>query len=213
MMPAKVKDYTGRRFGKLVVVEFAGIRALGTKGHSGAQWRCRCDCGNAVVIRRKYLAEGNSASCGCGRAEGLIRHGHAKAKGKHSRTYKIWTGMRARCSNPRLKSYKSYGGKGVHVCDQWNSFETFLADMGECPKGYSIERINPAGNYEPENCKWIPLQEQHNNKQKLNFCVLEGERMRLRQADKKLGRTLGYLSNWYVRGKEPPHIPNLKFEW
>lgn len=71
--------------------------------------------------------------------------------------------MRQRCLNPANKNYKDYGGRGITVCERWNSFENFLLDMGEKPEGYSIERKDNNGNYEPDNCEWIPRGDQNKN--------------------------------------------------
>jgi hypothetical protein len=212
-MPGKVKDYTGHRFGRLTVIAYAGSVSQGTKGHTGSAWKCLCDCGEERIVRRKSLTEGNTKSCGCLQREVLSKSCTTHGK-SHTRTWNIWSSMKSRCGNPNTSEYSAYGGRGIVVCDRWKqSFAAFYQDMGECPPGYSIERVNVNGNYEPANCKWIPLQAQHDNKQCVRFAILNGQRMRLRQADKILGRKLGYLSNWYMRGKEPPHIPNLKFEW
>jgi hypothetical protein len=82
--------------------------------------------------------------------------------------YNAWVHLRDRCTNPNNAAYKNYGGRGIAVCERWNSFETFLADMGPRPMGYSIERVNNDGNYEPNNCKWIPLREQTKNRRWAN---------------------------------------------
>lgn len=79
-------------------------------------------------------------------------------------TYKIWVGMRKRCNNPLCHSYPYYGGRGITYSDEWNSYEQFLADMGERPDGYSLDRINPEGNYCAENCRWIPISQQQSNR-------------------------------------------------
>ena len=72
--------------------------------------------------------------------------------------------MRTRCLNPNVKEFKHYGGRGIKICERWNYFENFLADMGPRPEGYSIERLNVNGNYEPDNCVWIPLADQVKNR-------------------------------------------------
>ncbi len=82
----------------------------------------------------------------------------------HYKAYSSWRGMHRRCESPKHKSYHHYGGRGIMVCDRWDSFESFLDDMGERPEGMSIERINVNGNYEPRNCKWATISEQNYNR-------------------------------------------------
>ncbi len=89
-----------------------------------------------------------------------------------SRTYRSWNQMRQRCTNPKHHAWHRYGGKGVRVCPEWNSFAGFLKDMGERPEGTSLGRIGDVGNYEPGNCQWQTDKEQakrgeHQNKAKL----------------------------------------------
>lgn len=89
----------------------------------------------------------------------IRRHGQSE-----TREYKAWTAMRERCLNPRAHNYYLYGGRGIRICERWNDFEKFFADMGPRPAGYSIERENNDGNYEPSNCRWIPMLEQSRNR-------------------------------------------------
>lgn len=79
-------------------------------------------------------------------------------------TYNSWLGMRERCSNPNHNRYRYYGGRGIRVCDRWQSFAAFLADMGEKPAGTSIDRVDLDGDYEPGNCHWATATEQARNK-------------------------------------------------
>ncbi|SRR6266550_4256032 len=97
---------------------------------------------------------------------GPLRHGHTSRHNKNgmSREYRIWAGMITRCTNPRNHTWKYYGARGISVCPQWHSFEKFFADMGNCPPGLSINRINNDGNYEPGNCNWATGEEQASNK-------------------------------------------------
>jgi hypothetical protein len=93
-------------------------------------------------------------------------HGHSRKRGERTgtTTYYIWAAMLQRCTNPRNKDWKLYGGRGITVCERWLSFSNFLADMGEKPDGLSVDRINVDGNYEPDNCRWATAHEQAHNK-------------------------------------------------
>jgi hypothetical protein len=93
-----------------------------------------------------------------------LKHGNARV-GKLSTTYRVWAGAKARCFIPTGKSFKNYGGRGITMCEEWrNSFDAFLRDMGERPKGLSLDRINNDGNYEPGNCRWATRYEQTHNR-------------------------------------------------
>lgn len=78
--------------------------------------------------------------------------------------FTVWNNMRTRCNNPKAHNYKWYGALGVRVCSRWNNLGNFVADMGERPKGYTLDRTDPTGNYEPDNCRWVDAKTQANNK-------------------------------------------------
>ena len=92
-----------------------------------------------------------------------LTHGHA-ARGRLSPTYHSWRNMRTRCRNLNYTGYKYWGGRGIKVCERWDSFENFLADMGEKPEGLSIDRINNELGYDPFNCRWATPKEQAQNR-------------------------------------------------
>lgn len=170
------KDMTGLRFGRLQVIERA--QACEARKDKHVLWRCLCDCGNYVVVAGNDLrkSRGNTSSCGCyakevssKRAkEVFTTHGKSRESGgKHTRIYNIWACMKQRCECANVPNYKYYGAKGVSVCDEWsNSFESFY--NWAIANGYrddlSIDRINPYGNYCPENCRWATAEEQACNK-------------------------------------------------
>lgn len=148
----KKVNLTDQRFGRLVVLEEAGRK------NGKVTWLCQCDCGKTVPISAGNLKSGNSKSCGCLWVERKAKHGWAGTP-----THKAWRNMLARCYNPNTPYYKYYGGRGIEVCERWWEFENFLADMGEKPKGKSLDRISPNGNYMLDNCRWSIWQEQQNN--------------------------------------------------
>ncbi len=84
---------------------------------------------------------------------------------KNDRERNSWRGMIERCYYKNGDHYYLYGGKGITVCDRWrDSFSNFLADMGKCPSGLTLDRINGKGNYTPENCRWASRKVQARNR-------------------------------------------------
>ena len=151
----------GERFGWLEVIA-EGRRV--TLPCRPKYWLCRCDCGVEKEVRYDHLRQGKVVSCSCRneamRKAGLHRtHGHAPV-GNHSPTYRVWAGMKGRCASA---TSEYYGARGITVCDRWQVYENFLEDMGERPKGKSIDRINSDGNYEPGNCRWATPEVQATN--------------------------------------------------
>jgi hypothetical protein len=151
----KVKsiDLTQQHFGRLLVLGRSVVR----QQNRAALWHCLCRCGNEIVARSDALRSGKVVSCGCWKNEKLTArmttHGMTK-----TRTFSAWQAMKKRCvSHPRYK--------GIIICKRWRqSFANFLADMGECPAGLTLDRINNKGNYEPANCRWATWKQQANNR-------------------------------------------------
>ena len=125
----KPLNLAGQTFGRLTA-----LRRVESSAQGRAQWLCACECTNITIVRSTDLTSGKQLSCGC--------HGHSRT-GHFTRTYRSWSGMIQRCTNPKNPSYELYGERGITVCERWlNSFEAFLEDMGECPDDeHSIDRI------------------------------------------------------------------------
>lgn len=153
-----LSDISGNRYDRLVVVGRAPNQGRYTA------WFCRCDCGAIKVVRGGHLRGAETKSCGCLRREGRTTHGAAR-HGQLSRTYRAWSDAKRRCYSPKTHGYDHYGGRGIGVCERWRgNYLAFLADMGECPPGLTLERINNNRDYEPGNCRWATWEEQAANK-------------------------------------------------
>ena len=153
-------ELQGKRFGRWTVIE----RVKSTP--QGVLWSCICDCGNKGTVNARWLADGQSQSCGClhreRTSESNRTHGHSIS---NTRTYVSWKAMLNRCTNPNGQDWKRYGARGIAVCERWRTFENFFADMGERPPDRTLDRYpNPCGNYEPGNCRWATTFEQRHNR-------------------------------------------------
>lgn len=169
-------DISGQRFERWLVGSYIG------KGN----WDCVCDCGTTRPVSTSNLVLGKSFSCGClGREMCSIKNKTHGLTGV--RAYRIWSQMKARCSQVSNKSYASYGGRGIKVCDRWMSFENFYADMGAPKEGLSLDRINNHGNYEPSNCRWATQSQQCRNKRDNRLISLNGETRCLNDWAEKAG--------------------------
>jgi hypothetical protein len=173
----QTRDLIGRRVNKLVVL-YPAI----TAARSGRYWTCRCDCGGKKDIAENSILDYSAKSCGCIGA--ATTHGLS-----HTREHNIWRGMLKRCENPNATKYELYGGRGIKVCNRWQKFENFYADMGPS-NGLTIDRIDGNGDYEPGNCRWAtPAQQMETSRQYTNYrkVVIDGKEVSQSEAARHLG--------------------------
>lgn len=145
----KVRDITGNRYGKIVVLYF-------TKVKNNAYWMCQCDCGIVKEILGSSLKNGDTQSCGCYRKEVVTKHGDAKDNNR-SKLYSVWLGMHDRCRNQNNISYLRYGGRGISVDTCWDAYSTFRqwALINGYQTGLQIDRTDNSKGYSPSNCAWV----------------------------------------------------------
>ena len=180
----RMPDSIGQRYERLVIIAEAPPYVQPSTGVRQRQWTCRCDCGTEKVVGQRAMRTGMVKSCGCLNEElkkQRITHGHAR-KGAHSGAYKAWRGIFQRCENPNTDQWANYGGRGITVCESWRDFANFLADMGERPRGKSIERLDVDGNYEPSNCVWATAIEQARNQRRTIWVHYRGKERCLKEA-------------------------------
>lgn len=162
-------DLTGIKFGRLTVEKEADSY-VSPSGSKKRRWECLCECGNIATVTSADLLSGHTVSCGCYQREmtskASKRHGM-----RHTKIYHTWLCMKDRCNNPKNKRFADWGGRGISVCAEWQEdFQRFYDYVSQLPhygeKGYSIDRINNDGNYEPGNVRWATAKEQNENKRK-----------------------------------------------
>ena len=179
-------DIAGARFGRLTAIK----RDPNQVGRH-TKWLCKCDCGTTVSVNLDALRRGASTSCGCFRSEQIaarsLTHGH-KIGRVTSRTLKSYEHAKGRCFNPKNEKYPIYGGRGITMCARWaESFANFLEDMGECPDGLTIDRIDVNGNYEPGNCRWASKLVQAGNRTTNIYVEHNGEKIILKEFARLMG--------------------------
>ena len=195
-----IKDLTGQRFGRLVVLSMTDERIK-----RRVVWECRCDCGNICRVMSGRLLSGRKASCGC-----YMREAAGKSRIKHHMSgqplHVVWQGMIQRCTNKHHKNFDNYGGRGIRVCDEWrNSFKAFYewAMANGYENKLTVDRIDVDGDYCPENCRLITMKEQANNRRNNRLLTYEGETHTLAEWSTITGISYSAIYQRVRSGKKP----------
>ncbi len=193
-------DLSSKKYGRLTVLHRAG-----SNKHRHILWLCKCDCGTEKVVSGVLLKRGDVHSCGCLRKEitskKFKKHGES-VQAEHTAEYRAWRSMINRCENPRVNSYKNYGGRGIKVCTRWrHSYGAFLKNLGRKPsEAHSLDRIDVDGGYFPSNCRWSDAKQQARNRRHNFLLTYKGETKT--------------LAAWYEEGGLPNLVLNrLRRGW
>lgn len=168
---SRFKDLTGMKFHRLTVIERASNTNAGQ-----ARWKCLCECGNQSIVASGKLLSGHTKSCGCLKNE-LTSNRRRKHGESGNRLYVCWQHMKRRCDSPKDKYFHNYGGRGINVCSEWESYENFRS--WALSNGYddtlTLDRIDVNGGYCPENCRWATVTEQQNNRRNNHIVEFNNE--------------------------------------
>lgn len=154
------KLFIGKIFNQWIVKKFSHTKRSPKYPTVTYYFICQCSCGALKTVALGSLLSGASRSCRkcTNKKHGLWQHP----------LYNTWNGMKLRCLNEKHTHYKHYGARGIKICKRWLNEKTglknFISDMGKRPKGYTLDRINNDGNYEPSNCRWATASTQQKNK-------------------------------------------------
>lgn len=155
-------NHVGKYYGKLYVLK----QVEGKAANGSPLYLCLCECGATRIAS-------------CGRLVTRLRHcGNCGVTQRHGktgdRTYQTWRNMIRRCYDKKCSDYPRYGGRGIHVCYEWYSFENFLNDMGDRPARMSLDRIDVNDRYSKENCRWATAKKQMNNRTNSRYVTANG---------------------------------------
>ena len=193
-------DLTGDKFGYLTAIRMANERTRNGR----IQWECVCECGNHVIVPAHKLRCGEVKSCGCHKYD--CNHRSKKAK-NNPRLYNVYCSMKKRCNTPTSDHYSDYGGRGITICDEWKNFDAFCdwalengynedADKFEC----TIDRIDNSKGYSPENCRWVSMLEQSNNKRNNRLLTYNGKTQTVSEWSREYGFKNNVITQRLERG-------------
>jgi hypothetical protein len=180
-------DITGENFGRLTA-----NNVIGRNKHNQLLWNCTCECGNETVVLGFLLRQGQTQSCGCLHRDVMqtvfVTHGKAGTP-----IYAVWRSMMQRCYDKNSHAYDRYGGRSVSVCERWQDFTNFYADMGERQEGMSLERVDNDGDYSPENVVWADSKAQARNRRSTIYLEHDGQRKSMAEWAEETGVKIATL--------------------
>lgn len=178
-------DISGVRFGSLTALYSTGLSIHGSK-----VWKFRCDCGNEIERVSGNVKSGHTKSCGC------LKSGVSKTHGmSNTAMYLRWLNMRRRCEDENSDNFENYGGRGIKVCERWQSFQNLLDDMGEPTfSGAQIDRRDNDGDYEPSNCRWVTPKQNAGNRSNNRILTIDGEALSIVEWSDRSG--ISYSTIW-----------------
>lgn len=189
---SKTKDLANKKFNRLTALEIVKY------SNNGAIWKCECECGKNSDVLATNLISGHTKSCGCLASEITKKIFTKESRVKDNPLYSTWIAMKGRCKNKKNPAYKDYGGRGIDVCERWDSgedemtgFECFIFDMGDKPNSdYSLDRIDNEKGYCVENCRWASKVDQRKNQRSIitnaQYNLVLEENMKLKEQIKQL---------------------------
>lgn len=202
-------DLTGRKFGRLTVL---GLQ--GRNKHGQLMWKCKCDCGNEVVLRGYSIRYHHVSSCGCKRKE-VAKEKAYKHGGCGDRLYRIWGDMKSRTVQKSGKDWRNYTSRGITVCNDWKRdylvFKKWALDNGY-NDDLTIDRIDVNKGYTPENCRWVTPKQQANNRRTNVYITYNGMTKTLSEWSDYTGLSYSCLSDRRLRGytADKMFVPLLK---
>lgn len=197
-MPRPANDLTGQHFGRLTVVSRTENTAAGK-----ARWNVLCACGTAKVCTAADLRRGSARSCGCLQREGAAARQTSHGMSAHP-AYAVWASMKRRCNDPAHPAWANYGGRGIQVCNAWDSFPQFWADMRSTyASGLTLDRVDNDAGYCPSNCRWATNTVQNNNRRGTLVLNTPVGPMTVSEAAQRYGLSRSTLHYRYNAGAPP----------
>lgn len=205
------QNIIGEKFGRLTVLEDAGFTTTGARKKL---FKCICDCGKIVIVKRNSLISGHTKSCGCLEIEtkktNNLKHGL-----RHHPLYTTWLNIKDRCNNPNNTHYKNYGKRGIKMCKNWSDdFKSFYdwAINNGYKEGLSIERLDVNKSYSPNNCSWIPFNEQERNKTTTKLFIYNNKEYTIPELAKLFNKHEQTLYSYYYRHGNLNYYGDIKIK-